>query len=108
MSSKSSYYNSIFALGATGVDNGKGGGWEKIHGDHAVKLNGRTYHHLNTVKNELFELMCSILFTARCRSSAGSTARRAYFAKVSNFPSRQHCFLTVFSLLKYKQLQCGQ
>jgi hypothetical protein len=33
---------------ATGVDNGKGGGWEKIRGNHAVKLNGRTYHYIPT------------------------------------------------------------
>ncbi|KAJ1400064.1 hypothetical protein B484DRAFT_471263, partial [Ochromonadaceae sp. CCMP2298] len=32
--------------GATGVDNGKEGGWERVHGKHAVKLNGRTYHYL--------------------------------------------------------------
>jgi hypothetical protein len=46
MSSKSSYYNGILALGATAVDNGTGGGWEKILGDHAVKLHGRTFHFL--------------------------------------------------------------
>jgi hypothetical protein len=33
-------------LGAVGVDNGRGGGWEKIRGDHAMTLNGRTYHFL--------------------------------------------------------------
>jgi hypothetical protein len=47
-SARSSFYNGILALGATGVDNGRGGGWESIHGEHAVKLNGRTYHHINT------------------------------------------------------------
>lgn len=47
MGSRSAYYNNILAMGVTGVDNGKGGKWEKIHGDHAVKLNGRTYHYLN-------------------------------------------------------------
>jgi hypothetical protein len=29
-----------------GVDNGKGGGWERIRGPHAVKLFGRTYHYM--------------------------------------------------------------
>jgi hypothetical protein len=43
---KSTYYNGCLALGATSVDNGKGGGWEKIRGNHAVKLNGRTHHFL--------------------------------------------------------------
>ena len=40
-------YNSVLALGAIGVDNGCGGGWEKIHGDHSLRLHGRTYHYLN-------------------------------------------------------------
>lgn len=41
----SSSFNNILAMGATGVDNGKGGGFERdMHGNHAVKLNGRTYH----------------------------------------------------------------
>jgi hypothetical protein len=48
MGSKSGYYNSVLALGATGVDNGKGGGWEKVRGDHSVKLCGRTYHYMPT------------------------------------------------------------
>jgi hypothetical protein len=43
----SSTYNNILAMGATGVDNGKGGGFENnMHGDHAVKLNGSTYHFI--------------------------------------------------------------
>jgi hypothetical protein len=46
MSSNSTYYNNVLALGATGVDNGAGGGFEKMVGDHAIKLNGRTYHFL--------------------------------------------------------------
>eukprot|EP01035_Chromulina_nebulosa_P005495 gene5495-7462_t len=33
-------------MNATGIDNGKGGGWERIQGPHAVKLCGRTYHYL--------------------------------------------------------------
>jgi hypothetical protein len=46
MSAKSSFYNGVLALGATAIDNGTGGGWEKIVGDHSVKLHGRTYHFL--------------------------------------------------------------
>lgn len=46
MSPKCSFYNGVLALGATAVDNGTGGGWEKIIGDHSVKLHGRTYHFL--------------------------------------------------------------
>lgn len=41
-----SYYNNQLALAAIKVDNGKGGGWEKIKGPHNVKLNGRTMHFL--------------------------------------------------------------
>jgi hypothetical protein len=46
MGPKSSYYNNILSMGVTGIDNGKGGGWESIRGAHAIKLNGRTYHYL--------------------------------------------------------------
>jgi len=33
---------------ATGVENNEGGGFDVIHGDHAVRLHGRTYHFLPT------------------------------------------------------------
>jgi len=43
----SSYYNNILSISATGVEHGpEGSGWERIIGDHAVKLHGRTYHFL--------------------------------------------------------------
>ena len=44
---KSSVYNNILALGAVGVENDRGGGWEHINGPHAVTLYGRTYHKFN-------------------------------------------------------------
>ena len=44
---KSSVYNNILALGAVGVENDRGGGWDKINGPHAVTLYGRTYHKFN-------------------------------------------------------------
>jgi len=33
-SRNSARYNGIFSISATGVDNGKGGGWEKLSGNH--------------------------------------------------------------------------
>jgi len=33
-SRNSARYNGIFSISATGVDNGRGGGWEKLSGDH--------------------------------------------------------------------------
>ena len=43
----SNYYNNILSFGAIGVDNGRENvGFEKINGNHAVKLNGRTYFYL--------------------------------------------------------------
>ena len=43
----SNYYNNILSFGAIGVDNGRDNvGFEKINGNHAVKLNGRTYFYL--------------------------------------------------------------
>jgi len=41
-------YNSVLCCAATGVENNEGGGFETIHGDHAVRLHGRTYHFLPT------------------------------------------------------------
>jgi hypothetical protein len=47
MSRNSSSYNNILAVGATGVDNGRNGGFENFTGmDHALKLNGRVYSFL--------------------------------------------------------------
>jgi hypothetical protein len=42
----SNLYNNKLALAAVGVDNGRGGGWDKINGPHAVRITGRTYHKL--------------------------------------------------------------
>jgi len=41
-------YNSVLCCAATGVENNEGGGFDVIHGDHAVRLHGRTYHFLPT------------------------------------------------------------
>eukprot|EP01035_Chromulina_nebulosa_P047512 gene47512-64414_t len=37
----SAKYNNILSIGSTGVENAKGGGFEQIVGDHALKMNGR-------------------------------------------------------------------
>ena len=39
-------YNNVLCCAATGVENNEGGGFEVIHGNHAVRLHGRTYHFL--------------------------------------------------------------
>jgi len=41
-------YNSVLSCAATGVENNDGGGFEHIHGEHAVRLHGRTYLFLTT------------------------------------------------------------
>jgi len=38
LSANSARYNGILSISATGVDNGKGGGWEKIKGPHGGKV----------------------------------------------------------------------
>jgi hypothetical protein len=40
----SNVYNNLLAFSATGVDNGKGGGYDQFFGKHCVRINGRTYH----------------------------------------------------------------
>jgi hypothetical protein len=49
----SAKYNNILSIASTGVENDKGGGYEKIMGDSAVKMNGRSYHFLNTSARKL-------------------------------------------------------
>ena len=47
ISLSSNSYNNILSMGATKIENGKGGGWEKnMPGNHCVKLNGRTVHFI--------------------------------------------------------------
>ena len=41
------YNNNILSIGSTGVENNRGGGYEQIIGDSAVKMNGRSYHFLS-------------------------------------------------------------
>jgi hypothetical protein len=43
----SAKYNNILCIGSTGVENAAGGGYVPIVGDHAVKMNGRSYHFLS-------------------------------------------------------------
>jgi len=43
----SAKYNKILCIGSTGVENSHNGGFEQIAGDHAVKMNGRSYHFLS-------------------------------------------------------------
>ena len=45
-------YNSVLSCAATGVENDTGGGFEIIHGNHAVKLHGRTYHYLTSTSGQ--------------------------------------------------------
>jgi hypothetical protein len=50
---QSAKYNNILSIGSTGVENQKGGGFEHIVGDSAVKMNGRSYHFLTTSARKL-------------------------------------------------------
>jgi hypothetical protein len=64
----------LYTPGATGVDNGKGGGYENFNGmPHAVKIQGRTYRFLPRVGNlnEGFSGGLSyLLFDSRARLAA--------------------------------------
>lgn len=71
MSGLSARYNAILSLGATGVDNGKGGGWERRVGAHAVTLIGKTYHYLPTssglggMRHFIYDALDSAILQAR-------------------------------------------
>lgn len=41
-------YNNILSLAAVGIENESGGKWDEIHGVHAVRLSGRTYHKFHS------------------------------------------------------------
>ena len=77
MSRNSVTYNSILSLGATGIENGTGGGWERIHGDHAITLHGRTYHYLTTSTgmNGLKYFTYDALEAAKARGNSLNTAQ---------------------------------
>ena len=51
LSPNSAYYNGILAIASTKVENGIGRGYERIAGDHAVSLRGRTYHYFGDPKS---------------------------------------------------------
>ena len=71
--------------GAVGVENGKEGGWEKIRGDHAVKLNGRTYHFLAKTGGRsgfqyfTYEESPFVQIQTHGESLNATTARKAHF-----------------------------
>jgi hypothetical protein len=45
MSKHAQTYNNFLSCGAVGIDNKRGGGWERnFRGPHAATINGRTYH----------------------------------------------------------------
>ena len=49
----SAKYNNILSIGSTVVENAKGGGFEQIVGDHALKMNGRSYHFLSNSSRKM-------------------------------------------------------
>jgi hypothetical protein len=51
ISKSSSFYNNILAFCTTGVDNGKGGGFENRIGPHCVTIHGRIYHNFPKVNS---------------------------------------------------------
>jgi hypothetical protein len=69
----------VYTPGATGVDNGKGGGYENFNGmPHAVKIQGRTYRFLPRVGNlnEGFSGGLSyLLFDSRARLADHASSR---------------------------------
>jgi hypothetical protein len=62
-SQHSSTYNNILALAATGVENKRGGGFEHdMHGPHAIKMNGRTYHFLKEATSSSTDPSCGLSY----------------------------------------------
>lgn len=83
----SSTYNNILSMCATGVANDHGGGFEKIHGDHCLKLNGSVYHFMPRATNSCdysgglsyftFDVASALLAHAQLLNSSDSTIRHA-------------------------------
>ena len=64
-SNASSLYNNPMSLAATGVDNGKGGGWENdMAFPHASKICGRTYHFLPPATTSTTDPSCGLSYFA--------------------------------------------
>ena len=50
-------------MAATGVENEKGGGFERVmFGPHAVKMNGRTYHTLLSASSSSTDPSCGLSY----------------------------------------------
>ena len=47
----SAKYNNILSIAATGVENGRGGGFEQVLGDSCVKVNGKIYSYLPKINH---------------------------------------------------------
>jgi len=70
-------YNSVLCCAATGVENNEGGGFETIHGDHAVRLHGRTYHFLTTSTGNAGLNFFTFDNLAKCTAYATTTLNNA-------------------------------
>lgn len=63
MSRNSARYNGIFSISATGVDNGKGGGWEKMVGSHGGMYTVTYYIYHAFIKFTTTSLCSETLWT---------------------------------------------
>jgi len=70
-------YNSVLCCAATGVENNEGGGFETIHGEHAVRLHGRTYHFLPTSMGNAGLNLFTFDNLANCTNYATTTLNNA-------------------------------
>ena len=81
-------YNSVLSCAATGVENNEGGGFEVIHGDHAVRLHGRTYHYLPSTKGQGGLQYFTFDSLANCRkyaTDALNNTARGYVRIIPNY-----------------------
>jgi hypothetical protein len=53
MSKFSSTLNNCFSIASTGIDNGKSIGFEQRFGEHSATINGKMYHYLRNVTNDV-------------------------------------------------------
>ena len=80
-------YNSVLSCAATGVENYEGGGFEVIHGEHAVRLHGRTYHYLPSTKGQGGLQYFTFDSLANCRNYATNALNNTSRGYVRIVPS---------------------
>ena len=98
-------YNNVLCCAATGVENNEGGGFEVMHGDHAVRLHGRTYHFLTSSSGNAGLNFFTFDSSTNCMQYATNTLNNESRGYQRIIPSFLH---NIFNELKEYNIICQE